>query len=319
MKNKISVVILNWNGKKDTIACLESIAQANVIVVDNGSTDDSVKVIKEQFPWVTLIETGQNLGYAGGNNVGIEYALKNGADLVLLLNNDTIVDPKLLETLDSYAKSHPEIGIFGARPLRFYDPEKLDHLGGKWNEEKGEFDLIGLQEKSDFQFTGELDYVCGCSVLIRKQVFEKIGLLEPAFFLFWEEADFCMRAKKAKFGIGICDQAQLWHKVSASFVGGKPHVAYFWWRNRFLWIKRNLSRKDQRRVFWKILIPQIAHLYKLRILKSLELQLLKFIGSKKDLKEKEKKLSQYRASIWGFEDYIKNRFGNAPNKVFTKS
>jgi len=111
--------------------------------------------------------------------------------------------------------------------LRFFESGKLDHLGGKWNLEKGEFDLIGLQEPADFKFKGELDYVCGGSILARREVFETIGLLEPAFFLFWEDADFCMRAKKAGFGIGICHEARLWHKVSASFNGGKPHVAYF--------------------------------------------------------------------------------------------
>ena len=118
MKNKISVVILNWNGMRDTIPCLESLDHADVIVVDNGSTDDSVKAIKEKFPRVVVIETGINLGYAGGNNVGIEYALKSGADLVLLLNNDTVVDPKLLQAFDQYADEHPEMGIIGARPPR---------------------------------------------------------------------------------------------------------------------------------------------------------------------------------------------------------
>jgi len=286
-----------------------------VVVVDNGSTDDSVKVIREGFANVTLLETGKNLGYAGGNNVGIEYALKTGAELVLLLNNDTVVDERLLEAFAKEARDRSEVGIFGARPLRFFEPDKLDHLGGVWNGKKGEFDLIGLQEKEDFKYAGELDYVCGCSVLIRREVFEKIGLLEPSFFLFWEEADFCMRAKRAGFGIGICDGAKLWHKVSASFVGGKPHVAYFWWRNRFLWIERNLSPKDRRRVFWKVLMPQVGHLYKLSMLKGLELRVLKVLRSKKDLKEKEQKLHQYRASLQGFHDYVWRRFGNAPSSL----
>lgn len=315
MGSRVCVVILNWNGKKDTVPCLESmekIAYPNfeVVMVDNGSTDDSVKAIRQRFDRVTVVETGKNLGYAGGNNIGIEYALKTGADLVLLLNNDTVVDEKLLDAFVKEAKDRPEVGIFGARPLRFFEPDKLDHLGGVWNEKKGEFNLIGLQERSDFTYEGELDYVCGCSVLVRREVFEKIGLLEAAFFLFWEEADFCMRAKRAGFRIGICDGAKLWHKVSASFVGGKPHVAYFWWRNRFLWIERNLSRQDRWRLFWKVLLPQVGHLYKLRALKGLELKVLKILRSKKDLKEKEQKLHQYRASLQGFHDYVRRRFGN---------
>jgi hypothetical protein len=319
MKSKTAVVILNWNGKKDTVPCLESLEKIPnrcVIVVDNGSTDGSVPVIREKFPWAAVIETGKNLGYAAGNNVGIEHALKNGADAVFLLNNDTIVDPGILDALDQAAEQHPKIGIFGAWPLRFYAPDKLDHLGGRWNSRKGEFDLVGLEAPADFKFDGELDYVCGCSMWVRREVFEKNGLLEPSFFLFWEEADFCMRAKKNGFKIGVCPEAKLQHKVSASFTGGKPHVAYFWWRNRFLWIERNLDPKERRQVFFKILLPQLAHLYKLRILKGLELRFLKLMHKNQDLKVKEQKVTQYRASLLGFHDYIRRRFGNAPASIF---
>ncbi|HEX4840325.1 MAG TPA: glycosyltransferase family 2 protein, partial [Rhabdochlamydiaceae bacterium] len=218
---KLSVVILNWNGKNDTLACLTSLENQGLpfetIVVDNGSSDDSVVEISKKFPQVILIETGKNLGYAGGNNVGIEYALKHGADVVLLLNNDTIVDRHFIRALLNASQAHPNVGIFGAYPLRMADPEKIDHLGGRWNSATATFDLIGLGEAKGFKTQQSLDYVCGCSILIRRQVFETVGLLEPTFFLFWEEADFCMRAKKAGFEIEICDEAQLLHKVSASF------------------------------------------------------------------------------------------------------
>src|SRR4051812_1606009 len=101
---KLSVIILNWNGKNDTLACLESLQQTtgpafNIVVVDNGSSDDSVTAIRDRFPQIALLQTGENLGYAGGNNVGIEYALAQKADLLLLLNNDTIVEPTFIPAL----------------------------------------------------------------------------------------------------------------------------------------------------------------------------------------------------------------------------
>src|ERR1700733_10890334 len=171
---KLSVVILNWNGKNDTLACLASLQNVetslfDVIVVDNGSTDDSVLEIAKRFPQATLLETGKNLGYAGGNNVGIEHALKQGADLVLLLNNDTIVDQHFIKELINSSQDHPNAGIFGAYPIRMTDPEKIDHLGGRWNSGTATFDLIGLGAWRGFKTDQPLDYVCGCSILIRRQ------------------------------------------------------------------------------------------------------------------------------------------------------
>lgn len=318
---KLSVVILNWNGKKDTLACLDSLQKTeappfNTIVVDNGSHDDSVAAISKEFPSVTLLQTGKNLGYAGGNNVGIEYALEQGADLVLLLNNDTLVDRHFITALLQVSEEK-NAGIFGAYPLRMTHPDKLDHLGGRWNAETATFDLVGLEATKGFRTDQPLDYVCGCSILIRRQVFETIGMLEPTFFLFWEEADFCVRAKKAGFGIDICYEAELLHKVSASFVGGTPHKTYFWWRGRCLWIERNCSNEEKQRLYRTIILPEQRHLLKLRLLKNMQLFLLTLV-SKKDLSQKKAKLLQYRAALEGYRDFRKARFGSGPSWLFNQ-
>jgi GT2 family glycosyltransferase len=315
---KLAIVILNWNGKNDTLACLASLPLDHlIIVVDNGSTDDSVHAISQKFPEITLLQTGENLGYAGGNNIGIEYALKQEADLVLLLNNDTVVDREFIPALLHEAEQSPEIGVFGAYPLRYSDPEKLDHLGGIWNGKTGSFELIGLSAEKGFRANQALDYVCGCSILIRREVFETIGLLEPTFFLFWEEADFCMRAKKAGFGIGVCYSAKLLHKVSASFVGGSPHKTYFWWRGRCLWIERNCTSEEKERLYKTVLLPEIFHLLKLRWIKGAELSLLRLL-TKKDVTQKNTKLLQYKAALRGFFDYRKSRFGSGPEWLFKR-
>jgi len=316
---KLAIVILNWNGKNDTLACLQSLPKDQwIVVVDNGSTDDSVEAIQKQFPEVTLLMTGKNLGYAGGNNVGIKHVLNEGADLVLLLNNDTIVDQECIPALLEAARISPQTAIFGAYPLRMSDSTKLDHLGGIWDHSTATFKLVGLKASDGFQTNEALDYVCGCSILIRRSVFEKIGHLEEKFFLFWEEADFCRRAKKAGFGIDICYAARLYHKVSASFIGGSVHKTYFWWRGRFLWIERNCSPQERKDLFRKILFPEIRHLFKLRCIKGIELAILKFLR-KSNLSQKESKLLQYRSAIQGYSDYKNNKFGNFPSWILNNN
>jgi GT2 family glycosyltransferase len=316
---KTTIVILNWNGKNDTLACLKSLERyGDVLVVDNGSQDDSVEAIGKEFPAVRVIETGINLGYAGGNNVGIQVALKEGADAVLLLNNDTVVDPGMMQAFIQSAMTNPTVGIWGGYPLRFSDPEHLDHLGGIWRQEKGDFELIGLGASKGFKSEKPLDYVCGCSIFIRKEVFEKIGLLETKFFLFWEEADFAMRAKKAGFGIDICYEAFLRHKVSASFVGGSPHKKYFWWRGRLLWIERNCSPQEKKRLFQKLINPELWHYQKLLWIKGAEMKLLKLLR-KQNIREKEEKLKQYRAVVQGLRDYTSGNFGSGPSWLFKKN
>jgi GT2 family glycosyltransferase len=301
---KFFVIILNWNGKNDTLACLHALQSQegaesfDTVVVDNGSSDDSAVAIRDTFPQVTLLTTGKNLGYAGGNNIGIEYALQQGADLVLLLNNDTIPRPHFISALQQASHSST---IFGAYPLLFAEPDRLDHLGGVWNEKKGHFDLVGLKKPRGFRSEKPLDYVCGCSILIPSAVFKTIGLLEPKFFLFWEEADLCVRAHKAGFSIKVCYEAELLHKVSASFTGGAPHKTYFWWRGRLLWIERNCTEEEKNRLYKKVINKEVRHLLKLLLLKKLQ--------SIFPSKSRKQKLLQYKAAWAGYRDFRKHRFG----------
>ena len=319
---KISILILNWNGKKDTLACLDSIKKLSypsleVIVIDNGSSDDSVETIQNQFPECTLISTGSNLGFAEGNNVGIRLALERGADYVLLLNNDTVVAPDLLEQMMNTFSLYPQAGILGAKIFLFESQETLDHLGGMWNKKKGVFELVGLREKGILWDTPqEIDYACGACFLIKREVIEKIGLLEPRFFLIWEESDFCFRARKAGFITLTCPTAHIWHKVSASFVGGKPHSTYFWWRNRLLWIERNSPRSEKWNLYCKVLIPDALHLFKLHLIKSVQLFVLRTFRKKTSTQKKEEFLLKNRAALCGIKDYCLRRFGNGPSWIY---
>jgi len=313
----ISIILLNWNGKKDTLECLASLEKLDypfyeIIVVDNGSTDDSVAAIRHAYPHITLIETGKNLGFAGGNNVGIRYALKKGSAFIFLLNNDTVVDPQLLRALVKKALENPSLGVIGPHLYLYTHKNQFDHLGGVWNRRKAAFDFVALREIDTEQSFPPLDYVCGCAFFVRREVFEKIGLLEERFFLVWEEADFCFRAKKAGFHLGIASEGKVWHKVSASFVGGKPHLTYFWWRGRLLWIERNCSWKEKLFAYFCVLIPELAHLLKLKVLKTVQL----LFPTNREARLT--KIRQYNAALCGVRDYLLKRGGRGPSWIYNK-
>lgn len=315
---KVAIIILNWNGKQDTLSCLQSLEHltyknCEIILVDNGSTDGSVESIRKQYPSIILVQNLENLGFAEGNNRGMLEALKRGADYLLILNNDTTVTPQLIEPLLETATVYPQGAIIGGKILSMKNRELLDHLGGNWNPSKGVFDLMGLHEKaSRYQTPLPLDYVCGCLLFFSKKVVETIGFFESAFFLFWEEADFCYRAKRANIPVLFTPKAVIEHKGSASFVGGKPHTEYYWWRNRFLWMERNCSRKSYFLHMITLFLPEFFHNSKMLLLKKIDLFLRPSLPSKK-AEEKKNKIALYQIRVKAMSDYLLRKFGHGPD------
>ncbi|MEM8728023.1 MAG: hypothetical protein AAGE99_04865 [Chlamydiota bacterium] len=176
------------------------------------------------------------------------------------------------------------------------DPETVDHLGGNGNSQKGEFDLVGYKAPA----TGSkdpisLDYVCGVALFVQAEVFRKVGLFEPRYFLFWEESDFCIRSKKRGFSVTVCAEAVLYHKASALFSGGKPHTTYFSWRNRLLWIERHCTAAEKK-ILMRTVRGDFFHTLKLYLLKSLQLL---FFGK---TEERRTRLRIYRAQLVGIKD-----------------
>lgn len=321
---KIVILILNWNGKKDTLECLSSLQAARqkpkfaTLVIDNGSTDDSVAAIRAAFPEVPILETKENLGFAGGNNAGMRWALDKSFDWILLLNNDTVVAPDFLEGFLFAAKTKPEGKIFGAKIYRYQDKARIDHLGGFWNPSTAEFEsnAFGQIDDGSFEEMQQVDYVCGCALLMHRAVPEAIGLLEESFFLLWEETDFCTRAKRAGFQIWTAPQAKLWHKVSTSFTGGKAHMHYFWWRNRLLYISRNQSGAEKRTTYRKTLLPEMLKCFKLSVLKSVQSRLRFLCGASS--RERLLKARRYRAGCLGILHYFLGRLGNCPPRFLNE-
>ncbi len=252
---RVAIILVNWNGKNDTLACLTSLyalthprINASTIVVDNGSTDDSVSAIRKRFPDVEVIETGKNLGFAGGNNIGIRHAMKAGADFVWLLNNDTVVDKNALSALvDVFGES--TVGIGGSKiyfaPGREYHRERykekdrgrvLWFAGGliDWNNMYASHRGVDEVDRGQYDNVEETPFVTGCSMMIHKKVFEKVGLLDERFFAYLEDLDFCLRVKHAGYKLLYVPGSVVWHaNASSSGVGSDTHQ-YYMTRNRLL-------------------------------------------------------------------------------------
>ncbi|MFA5250585.1 MAG: glycosyltransferase family 2 protein [Parachlamydiales bacterium] len=317
---KICLVILNYNGLSDTLECLDSVFKMDhpafeVIVIDNGSKIKPKKTILERFGQTQVIENPENLGFAEGCNLGIRQALKNGAEAILLLNNDTIVDSRLLKELELAVQETPQGGILGAKILCYHQRETIDNVGGFFSFQDGHFFYYGSGSHKDspsYCRMRKVDYICGGAFLIKKEVIEKIGFLEKNFFLLWEEADFCLRAEKSGFESWNVPKALVWHKISASFSGGKIHSDYFWWRGRLLFLKRNLSPLELKSLYRRTIWKEIFKLYKRKTLKTLELYLLKYLARAPIEEIKIRKALRYRASWQGIKDYFFRRFNSGP-------
>ena len=241
----VAIIILNWNGRDDTLACLASLARLDytlctTIVVDNHSTDNSVAAIRAAYPTATVLEAKENLGYVGGNNLGIEHAQKMGADYMLLLNNDTEVAPDFLSLLVSAAEVESQIGVVGPTIYYFDQPGVIWSAGGiiAWNQ--GRTWMMNLDEIDRGQLGHSprpVSFVTGCALMAKQAVFERVGLLDPRFFAYYEESEWCVRAARAGYKILHVPQAKLWHKISHVSRNTSPIVNYYMTRNRLLFLK----------------------------------------------------------------------------------
>lgn len=246
---KMSIVVLNWNGLQDTLACLGSLKVLNygrseILVVDNASTDGSVQELQKRYrmdPTIKIIRNQTNLGYAEGNNVGIRYALSRGADYVLLLNNDTVVDRNLINDLMETARHDDRIGILSPKIYDYWKPDKVWFAGATIDWKTGESPHIGLGEMDHGQFNKviEVDRLTGCAMMVKREVFEKIGLLDPDYFLYYEDVDFCVRAKRAGYKTVCVQSAKVWHKESSSTKANQTSDLHLYYhiRNRLLFLK----------------------------------------------------------------------------------
>src|SRR3989344_6793315 len=236
---KVFIIIINFNGWPDTKECLESLSRVEydnfeVVLIDNGSKDNFQFLISNfQKLKIHEIYNKENLGFAGGNNQGIKLALANGAEYVLLLNNDTTVEPDFLAKLVEETKSDESTGIVGPLKCFYDDHNKIWSAGGKISNHMTRGELRGYQEVDDgeYQTAEQVDYISGTCFLIKTEVIKKIGLISEDYFLYYEDTDWCLRSSRAGWRSVIVPAAKIYHKASKSAVEFSYPYIYYHSRN----------------------------------------------------------------------------------------
>ncbi|MCC6397251.1 MAG: glycosyltransferase family 2 protein [Bacteroidetes bacterium] len=232
----VYVIVVNWNGKDVTLDCLASLRGVTypamkVLVVDNGSTDGSVAAIAGGFPEMEILSLNENRRFAGGNNAGIRRALEAGADFVLLLNNDTVVDPGFVQPLLDRFHHEDRCGMVVPKIFYHHPPDLLWYAGGEISFWTGTMRHRGIREKDRGQYDspGETDYATGCCVLVSREVIGRVGAMDEGYFMYTEDADWSMRVRRAGYRVVFEPGAFLWHRLSVS-TGG--HLSRFKLKNK---------------------------------------------------------------------------------------
>ncbi len=258
----VCVILVNWNGYDDTAACVESCFALDydpfrLVIVDNCSADGSGARLRDRFSAEERVEVllaERNLGFAGGNNLGIRHAIDAGAKYVWLLNNDTVVDPAALRELVSAAQEHPEAGMVGSKVYYHDRPEVLWFAGGVIKpRHDGTTFHRGMDEvdRGAYDEVAHVDYVTGCSLLTSVEVVRSIGLMAEEYFLYWEEVDWCDRARAAGYPSLYIPSSRVWHKVGGSLgADASPTRIRYDARNRLLFYRRNRPKDMPRVLFW---------------------------------------------------------------------
>jgi len=242
---KVAITILNWNGVTDTNECLQSLQAITypnyeTIVIDNGSQGDDVEILRRRFAdSIRLIANDQNYGFAGGCNRGLRYALDRGADYVLLLNNDVVVEPGFLSQLVQAAQALPDLAA-ACPKIYFYDrPNVVQSTGGRVNPWTGTSRQVGRGEadKGQYNQIAVRDYADGACMLIKREALERVGLLDEDYFAYWEETDWCARARALGLRCYYIPVAKVWHKGSRS-LASRNDFYFLYRRNALLFLRK---------------------------------------------------------------------------------
>ena len=254
MSVNTAIVLVNYNGWADTRQCLESLEhldrEASIILVDNASKENHLAELQAKYPKLRTIASSVNGGWAGGNNLGLEYAYNQGADWIILLNNDTTVSPELVSRLSATVQAHPNLGVVGT-VIRFMDePCDVQTEGVAYNrpDRPGFFQRVSVPlQRTDPPSIVEVDIVNGCCMMVSRKVINAIGFIDEPFFLVHEESDYCLRAQRAGFTNAVLAEALVWHKGSVTFQKqGQGLQRYYDARNLVRLMSRHAGRRQSR-------------------------------------------------------------------------
>jgi GT2 family glycosyltransferase len=292
MNLRFSIIILNWNNYKETKEAVESCLKLSyknkkIIIVDNASVDNSHMQLKEDYPNLIHIQTGDNLGYTGGNNVGIKKAIDLKSDFIMILNNDTlIVNYDFIENIIKIFSLSEEIGVVGPVILDRETNERIDNHKNGFFEKAIESDINNMQfVSSDTGFKGT-NRVCGCGIIFSRETLEELGGFDESFFMYVEEQDICYRVKRnKKFILKIEDKNIATLLRKNEYKEDKAYIWYYITRNYFYLIKNNFRGLRRMYLYFLSFLSMLKRIF--------------FVRSK----------NTRIAMIKGFFDFIKNKRG----------
>lgn len=237
----VSIVVLNWQRPAETLRCLASLndvvhPRLRIVVVDNGSDDGSEETIRRARPDLSVMQSGRNLGFAGGNNIGIRRAMSTGSDYVWILNNDTVVDPRALSEAVAAAALDNRIGIVGSATYTSSEPwtdVRLYPTGGLWDDRVERLLLCDGGQGCAGHGIHRVDFVQG-TMLLRTSMLTEIGLLDERFFHYFEERELSHRARAHGWGAVLACRSRVWHAGGATLSSESPQALYYFMRNRLL-------------------------------------------------------------------------------------
>ena len=247
----VYIILVNYNGYEDTVECVKSLIQMDyedyqILIVDNGSSDDSLKKLKSiENDKTIVIDAHGNLGFSGGNNTGINYAIEHGGEYVLLLNNDTVVCENFLSELVRTAKEYDNQAVVTSKILYEYDKSTLWYAGGEFNAITSRTSSVGIHERDvgQYDISQTVSFVSGCCMLIPIEIIHKIGLMSDEFFLYCEDTDYCCRIIENGYQLVYQPKVVVFHKVSASTTKLSELMNYYIVRNKLIIVKRHIRKR----------------------------------------------------------------------------
>lgn len=301
----VVAVVLNWNRRDETLACLESLAGSDwprltTIVVDNASKADIGATVAQRFPEALVVRNETNLGFAGGMNEGLRCALGLGADYALLLNNDTVVDTSMVRVLVDAAQAHPDVGIISPLVLHRDAPNVVNSAGLRCDLRRCyQGGPLGHGETNRGQFSGvrEVDAVAGAAMMVSAESVRDVGMLDERLYLYIEDVEWALRMRESGRRVYVAGDARLWHGISVSS-GGRhsPQVRYYHTRNTFVVSSRYLPMRGARGLIrhLDILLSNLASAFRGR-----------------------RPLWNAYAVLAGWRDYLRGRLGPCPSDFRT--
>jgi GT2 family glycosyltransferase len=244
-------IVLAYNGIDLTLECLATLRNQDypnlhLLVVDNASTDDTVEILRAQAPDVEVLPANANLGYAGGNNLGMRHALEQGADLLFLVNNDTRLDAHCVTALVEEIRQAPTCGAVGPMVYTWDNWQTISSAGGVVDWATADAINVGAGEADQGQFAARsVDFVNGCGIMVSKTAVERVGLIDERFFMYWEETDWCVRMQEAGLDVRFQPAAKMQHKAPLTWEQQSPLTLYYMGRNRLFFFARH-GRAAQR-------------------------------------------------------------------------